>query len=137
MDNENKKDLPLEENLPEELVSSYGELLCDFRSGGYRILGDLICDIDDANKDTQRRILVRDDDSELWKRMVDSYHKRIVGESYRDAVSQGCRQYLETKIKPSEAVKYAIAFGKKNFVWDVLLDKVAENALSIKEVPHA
>ncbi len=127
----------LEENLPEDLVGSYGELLCDFRSGGYRILGDLICDIDDANKNTERRILVRDDDTELWQRMIDSYHKRSVGESYRDAVSKGCRQYLETKIKPSEAVKYAIALGKKNFVWDVLLDKVAENALSIKEVPHA
>ena len=127
----------LEENLSEDLVGSYGELLCDFRSGGYRILGDLICDIDDANKNTQRRILVRDDDTELWKLMIESYHKRSVGDSYRDAVSQGCRQYLETKIKPSEAVKYAIALGKKNFVWDVLLDKVAENALSIKEVPHA
>ena len=127
----------LEENLPEELVGSYSELLCDFRSGGYRNLGDLICDIDDANKDAERRILVRDTDTELWKLMMDSYHKRSVGESYRDAVSQGCRQYLETKIKPSEAVKYAIALGKKNFVWDVLLDKIAENALSIKEVPHA
>ena len=95
----------LEENLPAELVGSYGELLCDFRSGGYRILGDLICDIDDANKDAERRILVRDTDTELWKLMIDAYHKRSVGESYRDAVSQGCRQYLETKIKPSEAVK--------------------------------
>lgn len=97
----------------------------------------LICDIDDANKDAERRILVRDTDTELWKLMIDAYHKRSVGESYRDAVSHGCRQYLETKIKPSEAVKYAIALGKKNFVWDVLLDEVAENALSIKEVPNA
>lgn len=124
----------LEDNLPWNLVNNYGELLCDFRSGGYRILGDLICDIDDANKDAERRILVRDDDTELWKSMIVSYHKRSVGDSYRDAVSQGCRQYLETIIKPSEAVKYAIALGKKKFVFDVLLDKVAENVLPYKEV---
>lgn len=124
----------LEDNLPWNLVNNYGELLCDFRSGGYRILGDLVCDIDDANKDTERRILVRDDDTELWKSMIKSYHKRSVGDSYRDAVSEGCRQYLETKIKPSEAVKYAIALGKNKFVFDVLLDKVAENVLPYKEV---
>lgn len=124
----------LEDNLPWNLVNNYGELLCDFRSGGYRILGDLVCDIDDANTDTERRILVRDDDTELWKSMIKSYHKRSVGDSYRDAVSEGCRQYLETKIKPSEAVKYAIALGKNKFVFDVLLDKVAENVLPYKEV---
>lgn len=66
--------------------------------------------------------------------MIVSYHKRSVGDSYRDAVSQGCRQYLETKIKPSEAVKYAIALGKNKFVFDVLLDKVAENVLPYNEV---
>lgn len=124
----------LEDNLPWNLVNNYGELLCDFRSGGYRILGDLICDIDDANKDAERRILIRDDDTELWKSMIESYHRRSIGDSYHDAVSEGCRQYLETKIKPSEAVKYAIALGKKNFVFDVLLDKVAEHVMPYKEV---
>lgn len=66
--------------------------------------------------------------------MIESYQKRSSLESYRKSVAKGCRSYLETKIKPSVAVKYAIALGKKSFVWDVLLDKVAENVRPYKEV---
>jgi len=126
----------LQEHLPEEIVAVYSDLLCDFRQGGYRILGDLICDIDDANNATERKVLTRDGDSVLWQMMIAAYETRRADESYRDAVARGCRTYLETKIKPGAAVKYAVALGKKSFVWDVLLDKVAENALSEKKVPH-
>lgn len=133
---ETERELFLQEHLPEEIVAVYSDLLCDFRQGGYRILGDLICDIDDANNATERKVLTRDGDSVLWQMMIAAYETRRADESYRDAVARGCRTYLETKIKPGAAVKYAVALGKKSFVWDVLLDKVAENALSEKKVPH-
>lgn len=124
----------IKENLPKHIIDNYGDILCDFRFGGYRILGDLICDIDDENRNAERKILVRDNDSELTRIMIESYQKRSSLESYREAVAKGCKSYLETKIKPSVAVKYAIALGKKSFVWDVLLDKVAENVRPYKEV---
>lgn len=126
----------LRDNLPEEITDKYGELLCDFRFGGYRVLGDLMCDIDNANNAAERKMLLRDGDSKQMHIMIDTYHNRSVSENHREAVSKGCRKYLETKIKPSFAVKYAIALGKKGFVWDVLLDKVEENALTYKVGIH-
>ncbi len=128
-----EREIFIRDYLPEDINNIYGDLLCDFRFGGYRILGDLICDIDDANTNAERRILVRDTDSPQRKAMIEAYLSRRPKESYRDAVAKGCREYLDTRIKPSLAVKYAIALNKKSFVWDVLLDKVLENVLPYKE----
>ena len=102
-------------------------MLCDFRFGGYRILGDLICDIDDENKNQERRRLIRDGDSDLMSVMIESYQTKLPAESYREATAKGCRRYLEQYISPSLAVRYAAALGKREFIWDVLLDKAAEN----------
>ena len=38
------------------------DLLADLRFGGYRILSDLICDIDDENTARDRKRLIRDSD---------------------------------------------------------------------------
>ena len=117
----------LRDNLPEEILDDYGRLLCDFRFGGYRIFGDLICDIDDENTNEERKRLTREGDSALMSAMIEAYQTKTSEESYREAVSKECRRYLEQYIKPSVAVRYAAALGKREFIWDVLLDKVAEN----------
>ena len=59
--------------------------------------------------------------------MIEAYQTKTSEESYREAVAKSCRQYLELYISPSLAVRYAAALGKREFIWDVLLDKVAEN----------
>lgn len=79
----------LRDNLPEDIFDDYGRLLCDFRFGGYRILGDLICDIDDENKNQERRRLIRDGDSDLMSVMLESYQTKLPVESYREATAQG------------------------------------------------
>ncbi len=40
----------LHEYLPEEAFRAYDGLFSDFRMGGYRVFGDIICDIDDTNR---------------------------------------------------------------------------------------
>lgn len=115
------------DNLPEEILADYGRLLCDFRFGGYRILGDLICDIDDENTNEERKRLTREGDSALMSVMIEAYQTKTLEESYREAVAKSCRRYLEQYISPSLAVRYAAALDKREFIWDVLLDKVAEN----------
>lgn len=115
------------DNLPEEILADYGRLLCDFRFGGYRILGDLICDIDDENTNEERKRLTREGDSALMSAMIEAYQTKTSAESYREAVAKSCRRYLEQYISSSLAVRYAAALGKREFIWDVLLDKVAEN----------
>ena len=118
----------LREHLPTELVDAYGGLLCDFRAGGYRILGDLLLDVERENRLETSRQLHRAGDSEQMEEMLRSYENKTARESYREAAARGCRRYLERHIQPKLAVQCAAALGKRNFLWDVLLDAVLATA---------
>ena len=118
----------LREHLPTDLVDAYGGLLCDFRAGGYRILGDLLLDVERENRLETSRQLHRAGDSEQMEEMLESYENKTAQESYREAAARGCRQYLERHIQPKLAVQCAAALGKRGFLWDVLLDAVLATA---------
>lgn len=118
----------LREHLPGDIVDAYGELLCDFRAGGYRILGDLLLDVERENRLETSRQLHRAGDSEQMEEMLESYENKTAQESYREAAARGCRQYLERHIQPKLAVQCAAALGKRSFLWDVLLDAVLATA---------
>ena len=118
----------LREHLPTDLVDEYGGLLCDFRAGGYRILGDLLLDVERENRLETSRQLHRAGDSEQMEEMLESYENKTARESYREAAARGCRRYLERHIQPKLAVQCAAALGKRSFLWDVLLDAVLATA---------
>ncbi len=118
----------LREHLPADIVDAFGELLCDFRAGGYRILGDLLLDVERENRLETSRQLHRAGDSEQMEEMLESYENKTAQESYREAAARGCRQYLERHIQPKLAVQCAVALGKRGFLWDVLLDAVLTTA---------
>ena len=118
----------LREHLPSDLVDAYGGLLCDFRAGGYRILGDLLLDVERENRLQASRQLHRAGDSEQMEEMLESYENKTAQESYREAAARGCRHYLERHIQPKLAVQCAAALGKRSFLWDVLLDAVLATA---------
>ena len=118
----------LREHLPGDIVDAYGGLLCDFRAGGYRILGDLLLDVERENRLETSRQLHRAGDSEQMEEMLESYENKTAWESYREAAARGCRQYLERHIQPKLAVQCAAALGKRSFLWDVLLDAVLATA---------
>ena len=118
----------LREHLPGDIVDAYGELLCDFRAGGYRILGDLLLDVERENRLETSRQLHRAGDSEQMEEMLESYENKTAQESYREAAARGCRRYLERHIQPKLAVQCAAALGKRGFLWDVLLDAVLATA---------
>ena len=118
----------LREHLPGDIVAAYGELLCDFRAGGYRILGDLLLDVERENRLETSRQLHRAGDSEQMEEMLESYENKTAQESYREAAARGCRLYLERHIQPKLAVQCAAALGKRGFLWDVLLDAVLATA---------
>lgn len=118
----------LREHLPGDIADAYGELLCDFRAGGYRILGDLLLDVERENRLETSRQLHRVGDSEQMEEMLESYENKTAQESYREAAARGCRHYLERHIQPKLAVQCAAALGKRSFLWDVLLDAVLATA---------
>ena len=116
-------------HFPDSDFRWYFDLLCDFRHGGYRLLGDLICDIDDENKSEKRKKLFKDGDSHELVYMLNGYLNKPPAESFREAVTRTCLELIENKMKPSDAVQYAIALGNRKFMWDVLCDYVEENVL--------
>ena len=107
-------------------------LLSDFRFGGYRVLGDLICDVDDENNAEKNRKLHRLKDSEAFQAMIQAYLDKPRSQSYKDAVAKTCRKRLDKIVKPHFAVFYVVALGKRKLLWDLLPDAVEENTVRFK-----
>ena len=101
----------------------YMDLFCDFRCGGYRVLGDILCDLDDYHrKQGIEQHLIRSGDSEDLRRML--RFDRAEGD-YKRAVIRNCRAAMQPpdareQFDFAEAVKCAVALGKRAFVLEVL-----------------
>ena len=122
----------LREWLPEG--ADYYDLLTDFRHGGFRILGDLVCDIDDLEAARERKQLRRPADSPDFQKMMEAYLSAPFSGNERAVVSRVCRKLLNKIVRPSLAVPYVVAIGKRNLLWDLLPDHIEEHVL---EVDHA
>lgn len=129
---ENREDF-LVRHLPELAESEYLDLFADFRNGGYRILGDLVCDIDDENRMMERKKLLRETDSAQFCTMMTAYVEKPFAQDYRKAVSVKCRELLNDIVKPSVAVRYVVALGKRDLLWDLLIDQIERNVLRREE----
>ena len=129
MDKDTRCDF-LTDYLPE--YEDYFDLLADFRFGGYRVLGDLICDIDDENKATERKKLLRSNDSKEFTEMMQAYIEKPHSQTYRQAVAGVCRALLDKIIKPKKAVPYVVALGKRDLLWELLPDAVYSHVLAVK-----
>ena len=119
-------------HLPE--ASYYYDLLTDFRNSGFRVLGDLVCDVDDENSSRERKKLIRKGDSPYFIVMMEAYMENPFSGDERAVVSKVCRKYLDRIVRPGLAVRYVVALGKRKLLWDLLLDRIEENVL---EVPYA
>ena len=113
----------LEEYLPEEGFREYDSLFSDFCMGGYRVLGDIICDIDSENKNADKNKLHYKNDSEAMTAMIDAYIHRKIGTDYREAVADACRMSLAKITPPFQAIRYAEAMDRRDFIFDVLLEE--------------
>ena len=130
MDKDSRLDF-LSEFLPE--FEEYYNLLTDFRFGGYRVLGDLICDIDDENNATERKKLLRSNDSKEFTEMMQAYLNKSHAQSYRQAVAVACRALMDKIIKPKKAVPYVVALGKRDLLWELLPEAVYSHVLGVKK----
>lgn len=110
------------------------DLLSDFRSGGYRVLSNLLCDILQENEQQTKRQLHRPGDSPVFDDLMEAYLTKRNSQHYREAVSTRCRKLLNEMVRPQMAMRYVEALGKRNLLWDLLLDVLEPNVL---EVRHA
>ena len=114
----------------------YRELFCDFRHSGYRILGDIICDLDDMYraKEIADHIKRQDDDKDL-KALLSNTNQ--TGD-YRKTVVSNCINLMTSHIKGAEnldlneVLKCAVALGERQFALEVMPSVVQDNCRRIK-----
>ena len=126
----------------ERLVTSYEiignaidlscrELFCDFRHGGYRILGDIICDLDDMYraKEIADHVKHQDDNKDLTALLSGTKGSG----DYRQTVIRNCMRLLVPNYKGAEhldlndVLKCAVALGERQFALEVMPSVVLEN----------
>ena len=105
------------------------EQLCDFRCGGYRLLGDILMDLNEQFETAavQKHKGIRKGDSAQMKAMM---RGAVDSDDYRQKLIQNCksiiyptrreaRQVLE-QIDWDDAVMCAEALGKRSFILEVM-----------------
>ena len=115
---------------------NYRELFCDFRHSGYRILGDIICDLDDMYraKEIADHVKHQDDGKDL-KALL----SRTKGSGdYRKTIVSNCINLMTSHIKGAEkfdlneVLKCAVALGERQFALEVMPMTVLENCREVK-----
>ena len=114
----------LTEILPSLYGYEYAALFCDFRCSGYRILGDIICDMDDLHRSRQiqKSLFAQKGDSKDLVFMLNGIAK---SRDYKEEIARRCVMVLQPPTARSsfdfeEAAKCAIALGKRQFALEVL-----------------
>ena len=108
----------------------YRKLFCDFRHSGYRILGDIICDLDDMYraKEIADHIKRQDDDKDLNALLSNTNQTG----DYRKTVVSNCIYLMTSHIKGAEkfdlneVLKCAVALGERQFALEVMPMTVLE-----------
>ena len=121
----------LREWLPE--FEDIYDLLTDFRFGGYRILGDIVCDMEDENTGREKKQLFRENDSKAFTAMMRAFADKSPSRSYRGAVTAKCRELLTAIVRPTLAVRYVVALGKRDLLWDLLPEHIEKNVLEVRD----
>lgn len=120
---EARKDF-LFELFPTGSIDAYADIFCDFRCGGYRILGDILCDLDELhqNRQIQKHYLAKKGDSETLQFLLAGISD--YGD-YKAELVKRCIAVLQPstardRFDFEEAVKCTVVLDKRNFVMEVL-----------------
>ncbi len=124
------REIVLTEILPGLYGYEYADLFCDFRCSGYRILGDIICDMDDLHRSRQiqKNLFAQKGDS---KDLVFLLNGIANSRDYKEEIVRRCVMALQPPMARNrfdfeEAAKCAIALGKRQFALEVLPAVVLE-----------
>ena len=90
--------------------------------------------MEDENTGREKKHLFRESDSKAFTTMMRVFADKAASRSYRDAVTAKCRELLTVIARPTLAVRYVVALGRRDLLWDLLPDHIEEHVL---EVDHA
>ena len=119
-------------------LSDYLDVLCDFSHGGYRIVGDIICDLDDMRRSRgiKSNITKQKGDSRELQAMLmgieraDDYKEHII----RNCINVICPPSKRSALDFDEVAKCAVALGKRQFALEVLPSTVLKLTLDRSHV---
>ena len=123
--------------VPPYVGREYMDVFCDFRNGGFRLLGDILCDLDEMydNQEIKKQVIRKSDPPELKSAL----NGALDSSDYKERIVKNCIALLsppdrnEKRVDPDEAVKCAIALGERRFVLEVLPYSALELALGPAE----
>ena len=118
--------------LPGADFGEWYDLLIDFRHYGFRVLGDVVGDIDDANNGTDRKQFHRVGDSEAFASMMQAYIDHPRAKYYRDAVARECRDLLREIVNLNQAVRYIVALGERDLLWELVPEQIEKNVIAVE-----
>ncbi len=108
-------------------ISSYWDVLCDFRHGGYRVVGDILCDLDDAYRSQSicKNYKKQKGDSKELQAML---HGIDMAQDTKTHIIQVVKNIIQpmnirqhhTAMDWEGVLKCAIALGKRQFALEVL-----------------
>ena len=115
-------------------IYRYTDLFCDFSKGGYRVLGDIICDIDDMHRaiGLKKNLLHQKGDSEQMKTMIAGVGR---AGDYKAQIKRNCMNIIrpfdrkKSALDYAEVVKCAVALSKRQFALEVLPNTILELSL--------
>ena len=99
----------------------YINLLYDFRYGGYRVLGDIICDLYESirNNESKTRALNTQNENSLISSIIYRYKDNPENPYWKEEAGRCLYDYLRHNTDMSEAVKCAIALNKRNLMLEI------------------
>ena len=108
----------------------YLDVFCDFRNGGYRIVGDIICDLDDMYRKMgmQKSLAKQKGDSKDLQTLLSGITAQT---DYKEQIIRNCLNIIhpvngKNCLDYVEVVKCAVALGKRQFALEVLPSVVLE-----------
>ena len=98
------------------------------------MLGEIICDLDDAFRyeETRNHIFDRKRDNFQRKLMINNHKLSGMDFDFKRNITRGCRSAINYQFDRDKALMCAIALGERKFALEVLPDMVEKYA---KEVP--
>ena len=100
---------------------SYIDLFCDFRQNGSRVFTNIICDRYANNNMSNLTSLHFENDSNDMTSLMLAYRNKSKTYSYKEAVTEECRNLLSKIIRLNDAVPYVIAAGYRKYIFELLL----------------
>ena len=118
-------------------LADYLDVLCDFSHGGYRIVGDIICDLDDMhrNKGIKSSLTKQKGDSKELQAMLMGIER---ADDYKEHIIRNCINVIyppsrRGALNFDDVVKCAVALGKRQFALEVLPSTVYDLALDRRD----